>query len=152
MDATEWMRRAITLAAEADPATGDQPFGAVIVRRGAIVGEGRNMVGTTCDPSAHSEIVAIRDACRRLGTTSLAGCDLYASCEPCAMCVAALWWAGIERVFYGCSLEEAAALGYGDLGLLKEVSLPIAQRRIAGQQLLASEARQALTNAERAIG
>lgn len=144
MDATQLMRRAIELAKEADPTTGDQPFGAVIVRLGSIVGEGRNMVGTTCDPSAHSEIVAIRDACRRLETTSLTGCDLYASCEPCAMCVAALWWAGIDRVFYGCSLEEAAALGFGDLELLKEVVLPIDKRRIRGERLLAGEARDSL--------
>ena len=151
MDATRLMRRAIALAGEASPGSGDQPFGAVIARQGVIVGEGRNRVGTTCDPSAHSEIVAIRDACRRLGATNLVGCDIYASCEPCAMCVAALWWAGVDRVFFGCSLEEAAALGYGDLDLLKEVSLPIAERRIAGQRLLENEARDALAKAAQTI-
>ena len=110
---TAFLRRAIALSAESDPTTGDRPFGAVIVRDGQIVGEGRNRAGSAHDPSAHGEIVAIRNACAALGSEDLGGCTLYTSCEPCPMCEAAIGFSGIERVVFATSLADALRAGAG---------------------------------------
>lgn len=141
MEKLAFMRRAIALSAEPRPHPGDEPFAAVIVKEGAIVGEGRNSMGSQFDPTAHGEIVAIRDACRRLQTTDLAGCELYTSCEPCSLCVAAIWWSNIERVYYACTLADAHQLGFCSVdALAHEVGLPIHRRARPSERLLAEEA------------
>jgi tRNA(Arg) A34 adenosine deaminase TadA len=107
-----FLRRAIALAERAVRDGIGQPFGAVVVQDGRIVGEGCNLVPSTCDPSAHAEIVALRDACQALGRTTLEGCTMYASCEPCAMCLAALHLTRIARLVFAASAEQAAARGF----------------------------------------
>jgi tRNA(Arg) A34 adenosine deaminase TadA len=107
-----FLRRAIALAERAVRDGIGQPFGAVVVQDGRIVGEGCNLVPSTCDPSAHAEIVALRDACQALGRTTLEGCTMYASCEPCAMCRAALHLTRIARLVFAASAEQAAAHGF----------------------------------------
>ena len=140
MDAQDFMRRAIELSAEARAADGDDPFGAVIVRDGRIVGEGRNRVGSDCDPTAHSEIMALRDASRRLGTPDLSGCEIYTSGEPCPMCMAAIWWAGLSRVVYGVPKAESGELGFSFAELAEDLARPMAERRIPNETLLTDEA------------
>jgi guanine deaminase len=120
------------------------PFGAVVVRDGAIVGRGSNQVTSTHDPTAHAEIVAIRDACQTLGTFRLEGCDIYASCEPCPMCLGAIYWARLDRLFYAATRDDAAAIGFDDARLYREMTLPPAQRSLTSVQLLRDEALVAL--------
>lgn len=134
------MRRAIELSRDGARRGDGGPFGAVVVRDGVIVGEGWNRVIATNDPTAHGEVEAIRDACRRLGTFSLAGCDLFTSAEPCPMCLAAIYWARIGRVFYGNVHADAAALGFDDSIILAEMSKPPVERLIAEFRLLPDEA------------
>lgn len=105
----EFMERAIALSAQALDTPGTEPFGAVIVKDGAVVGEGFNHSVAHFDPTSHGEVEAIRDACRKLGTVDLAGCDLYSSCEPCALCVAAMRITGIARLYYAASLAQSGA-------------------------------------------
>jgi guanine deaminase len=105
----KFMRRAIELSAQALDQPGARPYGAVVVKDGAIIGEGLNQSVKNFDPTSHGEVEAIRDACRRLMTTDLSGCDLYTSCEPCAVCVSTMIMAGISRMYYGASLEQSAA-------------------------------------------
>ncbi len=140
MEKADFMRRAIDLSAASDKSDGDEPFGAVIVKDGKIVGEGRNRVGSECDPTAHGEIDAIRNAGKRLGTTDLSGCDLYTSCEPCAMCAAAIWWAGIERVYFAASSADARQAGFGTGSLSEELARPVEQRSTHGEKMLSEEA------------
>ncbi len=118
------------------------PFGAVVVRDGRIVGRGHNRVVADCDPSAHAEIVALRHACRTLGTFHLPGCALYSSCEPCPMCLGAAYWARIERIYYAASRDEAAAAGFDDALLYAELARPMTRRRLPMQRLLAEAGRQ----------
>ena len=118
------------------------PFGAVIARSGMVVSEGWNRVTSTCDPTAHAEIVAIRAACQELDSFALSGCTLYASCEPCPMCLAAMYWARIDRYFYGNTRDDAAAIGFDDSAIYTEIALPIERRSLPGVRLLAGEARQ----------
>lgn len=106
------------------------PFGAVVARDGYIVGEGWNRVTSSNDPTAHAEIVAIREACRRLGSFSLAGCDLYTSCEPCPMCLGAIYWARLDRIFYANTTEDAAAIGFDDSSIAADLERPRGDRRI----------------------
>lgn len=106
------------------------PFGCVIVQDGRIVGRGWNGVLAGNDPTAHAEVMAIRDACRHLGTYQLKGCDLYTSCEPCPMCMGAIYWARPDRVFYANTRADAAALGFDDSFIYDELGLPLEQRRI----------------------
>lgn len=112
MNDEHFLRRAIALAERAVQDGIGQPFGAVVVRGGRIVGEGCNLVTSTCDPTAHAEIVAVREACQALGTTRLEGCVIYASCEPCAMCLSAIHLAHVERLVFASSAEDAAAFGF----------------------------------------
>jgi guanine deaminase len=131
-----FLRRAIALAERAVRDGVGQPFGAVVVQDGRIVGEGCNLVPSTCDPSAHAEIVALRDACQALGRTTLDGCTMYASCEPCAMCLAALHLARIARLVFATSAEQAAACGYDARYLHDRLRQPTA---LPSTQLLADE-------------
>src|SRR6185295_4300380 len=135
-----FMREAIALAAEGMRSGQGGPFGCVIVKGGAVVGRGTNRVTSSLDPTAHAEVVAIRDACRALGTFELAGCELYTSCEPCPMCLAAAYWARIPRMFYANTRQDAAAIGFDDEMLYEELPRPIEERRLAMKPLLREEA------------
>ena len=128
-DDAGFLLRAIELA-ERSVNDGGGPFGAAVVRNGAVVGEGQNRVTTTNDPTAHAEIVAIREACGRLATFELSGCVLYASCEPCPMCLAAAFWARLDAVVFAATRADAAAAGFDDERIGRELSLPAASRSL----------------------
>jgi len=136
----EFMRRAIALSREKMRADEGGPFAAVIVRGAEVVAEGWNQVTGHNDPTAHAEIVAIREACRVLGTFSLEGCVIYTSCEPCPMCLAAIHWAHIDRVYFANTAEDAAAIGFDDARLYRELALPHHERTLPMARLLAGEA------------
>ncbi len=133
-----FMRRAIALAID-NMSLGGGPFGAVVVKEGQVVAEGANRVTVDNDPSAHAEVVAIRGACRALGAFQLDGCDLYTSCEPCPMCLGAIYWARPARVFYGGTAGDAAAAGFDDAFIYEELKRANASRRIPMKQLLHEE-------------
>ena len=116
------------------------PFGAVVVRNGKIVGRGWNQVTSANDPTAHAEVVAIRDACRRLKTFQLDDCELYTSCEPCPMCLSAMYWARLKSVYYGNTRKDAAEIEFDDDFIYAEVALPIEKRKLSMKQLLRKEA------------
>jgi tRNA(Arg) A34 adenosine deaminase TadA len=137
------MRLAIEEAAAGLRANSGGPFGCVIVRDGAVVARGNNCVTSTNDPTAHAEVSAIREACRALGRYSLDDCTLYASCEPCPMCLAAIYWARIPRMFYANTRIDAAAIGFDDDFIYLQIALPPGSRTIAMQQLLRDEAQAA---------
>ncbi len=136
----EFLRRAIALATRNVLTAAGGPFGAVVVRDGKIIGEGANSVTTTNDPTAHGEVNAIRAAAKSLGTFSLAGCDLYTSCEPCPMCLAAAYWARLDAVYYGASAADAARAGFDDAFLYAELRKDASERKLPSTQLLADEA------------
>jgi tRNA(Arg) A34 adenosine deaminase TadA len=136
-----FMRRAIEISRSKMQEGEGGPFGAVIVQGGVIIGEGWNRVVATHDPTAHAEIVAIRDACARVGAFRLADAEIYSSCEPCPMCLAAIMWARIERLYYANSRTDAAAIGFDDAVFYDEVALPPDARRLPAVRLLAGEAR-----------
>jgi tRNA(Arg) A34 adenosine deaminase TadA len=136
----EFLRRAILLAIQNVDAGGGGPFAAVIVRDGEIVGEGANSVTTTHDPTAHGEVNAIRAACKALGTFTLAGCELYTSCEPCPMCLAACYWARLDAIYYGSSAADAARAGFDDAFLYEEFRRDPNARTLPATQLLSDEA------------
>lgn len=144
-DRTGFMRRAIALSRERMQAGEGGPFGAVVVKDGVIVGEGWNQVLGTNDPTAHAEIVAIRAACARLGTFDLQSCDVYTTCEPCPMCLAAILWARIGRMYYANTRDDAAAIGFDDESFYREVALPLHGRALPAERLLAEEARAVFT-------
>jgi guanine deaminase len=135
----DFMRRAIALALENVRAGGGGPFAALVVKDGSVLAEGANRVTTTNDPTAHAEVVAIREACRKLGDFQLSGCELYTTCEPCPMCVGAIYWARPARVFYACLAADAAAAGFDDAFIYDELKLPPAARRIPMERLLRDE-------------
>lgn len=136
----EFMREAIRLSVHQMRAGKGGPFGAVVVRRGRIVGRGWNRVTSDNDPTAHAEISAIRAACRKLRTFKLDDCELYTSCEPCPMCLAAIYWARIKRVFFGNTRKDAARIAFDDDFLYREVARPLVKRSLPMKQLLRSEA------------
>jgi len=138
-----WMREALALAVEGMRRGEGGPFGCVIVRGGKIVGRGNNRVTSTNDPTAHAEIVAIREACRELATFQLEDCELYTSCEPCPMCLAAIYWARIPRLYYANTRADAAAIGFDDDFIYGQMPLPIAERSLAMKPLLRDEGRAA---------
>lgn len=145
-----FMQRALALSARALTEPGTEPFGAVVVKDGAIVGEGFNHSVAHFDPTSHGEVEAIRDACRKLGTVNLAGCELYTSCEPCAMCVAAMHIAGIGKLYYAASLAQSGEAFDGvsvaarhpiDVEVLRiEAGATLESRRLPTEQKLAAEA------------
>jgi guanine deaminase len=140
MSTREIMAYAIEISRREMREKGLSPFAAVIVKDGEIVGEGCNDTAITHDPTAHGEVVAIRDATRRLGTADLAGCEIYTTCEPCSLCVAAIWWAKLDKMYYANSLEDCAALGIDCAPLVDEVSKPVAERKLPVERILAAEA------------
>ena len=135
-----FMQQAIALAVENVNSGRGGPFGAVIVRSGEVIGAGANGVTTSNDPTAHAEVVAIRNACANLKDFSLKGCEIYTSCEPCPMCLAAIYWARLEAIYYGSTAAEAAAAGFDDAFLYDEVKLPVEQRKIPTINLLRDQA------------
>jgi tRNA(Arg) A34 adenosine deaminase TadA len=136
-----FLRRAIELSREKMLAGEGGPFGAVVVKDGRVVGEGWNRVTSGKDPTAHAEVEAIRAAARNLDSFKLEGCVLYTSCEPCPMCLAAAYWARIDRVVYGNSHEDAAAIGFDDSFLYEEICRPIERRSMPERRMLAGEAK-----------
>lgn len=136
----QFMQEAIRLAEEGVRQDRGGPFGCVVVRDGKVVGRGANQVTSTNDPTAHAEVTAIRDACRQLGTFQLDGCVLYASCEPCPMCLAAIYWARIPEVYYGNTRQDAAAIGFDDDLIYQQIPLPPERRTVRMQPLLREEA------------
>ena len=134
------MRAAIRLSLSMMRANCGGPFGAVVVRKGRIVGRGWNQVTSTNDPTAHAEVTAIRDACRKLKTFQLDDCELYTSCEPCPMCLSAIYWARFKKVFYGNTRKDAQRIDFDDDLIYNEVSTPISKRKIPMKQLLHAEA------------
>ena len=135
-----FMRAAIRLSIQMMRRNHGGPFGAVVVRNGRIVGRGWNQVTSANDPTAHAEIVAIREACQRLKTFRLDECDLYTSCEPCPMCLSAIYWARLGHVFYGNTRRDAARINFDDDFIYREVALPIRKRKRKLKQLLRKEA------------
>jgi tRNA(Arg) A34 adenosine deaminase TadA len=136
----EFLRRAIALATRNVLTATGGPFAAVIVREGKIVGEGANSVTTSNDPTAHAEVNAIRAAAKSLRTFTLTGCELYTSCEPCPMCLAAAYWARLDAVYYGASAADAARAGFDDAFLYAELRKDANERKLGSTQLLADEA------------
>jgi len=134
------MRAAIQLSLSKMRANCGGPFGAVVVRQGKIVGRGWNQVTSTNDPTAHAEVSAIRDACKKLKTFQLDDCELYTSCEPCPMCLSAIYWARFKKVYYGNTRKDAAKIDFDDDLIYREVAKPIAKRLIPMKQLLRPEA------------
>lgn len=135
-----WMRRAIEWATVGMRSGKGGPFGAVVVRGGEVVGEGCNEVLATQDPTAHAEIVAIRRASARLGRFHLDDCEIYASCEPCPMCLSAIYWARIPQVYFANTREDAAAIGFADAKLYRELAAPMEQRELQCVPMLREEA------------
>ena len=135
----EYMREAIRLSIE-NIKQGGGPFGAVIVKDGQIIATGTNRVTATCDPTAHAEVSAIRQAAKALNSFDLSGCDIYTSCEPCPMCLGAIYWAHIDRMFYGNTKTDAKNIGFDDSFIYDEIDLRIEDRRLKAQQLLPEEA------------
>lgn len=133
------MRMAIEMADE-NIKNGGGPFGAVVVKEGKVVGMGANQVTNHNDPTAHAEVLAIREASRVLNTFNLSNCVLYTSCEPCPMCLGAIYWARILHVYYGNNREDAASIGFDDEFIYRELSMPMASRSILMQPLLSEEA------------
>ena len=116
------------------------PFACVIVKEGMIIARGTNLVTSTNDPTAHAEVVAIREACKELGTFQLSGCEVYTTCEPCPMCLGAIYWARPDRIYFANSREDAAKVGFDDLFLYEEIPRKISERKIPTQQLMREEA------------
>lgn len=136
----EFMKQAIELATGNVTSGRGGPFGAVIVRDEAVIATGVNLVTATNDPTAHAEVVAIRDACAAIKDFSLAGCAIYTSCEPCPMCLAAISWSRMEKIYYCATAADAAAAGFDDAFLYDELRKHIGKRKIPEQRLLADRA------------
>jgi len=135
-----FMARAIQLSLESVRSGSGGPFGAVIVLKDDIIAEGVNQVTARNDPTAHAEVLAIRQACSKLGTFELAGCELYTSCEPCPMCLGAIYWARLARVYYANAAADAAAIGFDDSLIYAELKAPHAERSIPAVQIMREEA------------
>lgn len=139
MTKEELMRKAIALSIE-NVVNGGGPFGAVIARDGKIVATGVNRVTANCDPTAHAEVSAIRAAAAKLGTFDLSGCEIYTSCEPCPMCLGAIYWAHLDRMYYGNNKHDAAAIGFDDAFIYEELELKPSDRKLPAEILLHEEA------------
>ena len=135
-----FMARAIELSIENVRSGNGGPFATVIVKEGKMIAQGTNRVASSNDPTAHAEIVAIREACRVLGHFQLTGCEIYATCEPCPMCMAALYWARLAQVYFASTSEDAARYGFDDAYIREQLQLPLAQKRIPMTQIMREEA------------
>ena len=134
------MQKAIELAMSNVENNNGGPFGAVVVKDGEIIGTGTNLVTTNNDPTAHAEVVAIREACNELDTYDLEGCEIYASCEPCPMCLGSIYWANISKLYYAATKDDATRNEFSDAHIYKELSLPKDQRELSSVQLMRNEA------------
>lgn len=134
-----FMARAIQLSIQS-VSSGGGPFGAVIVRDGSIIAEGANQVTATNDPTAHAEVAAIRAACAKLGKFNLQGCEIYVSCEPCPMCLGAIYWAHLSRIYFAGTAADAKRIGFDDSMIYREIARPLAQRTIPMIQMMREEA------------
>lgn len=139
MTKQELIQRAIDLAVE-NVRNGGGPFGAVIARGGEIVAEGVNRVTSQHDPTAHAEVQAIRKACSKLNTFDLTGLDIYASCEPCPMCLGAIYWAHLDHLYFAGTKDDAARIGFDDAFIYKELPLPIHERKLPTEAMMNAEA------------
>lgn len=136
----EFMLRAIQLSIDNVNSGKGGPFAAVVVRAHSIISEGQNLVTTSHDPTAHAEIVAVRQACRLIGQFELKGCELYSTCEPCPMCWAAIYWARLDRIYFANTTSDAAAIGFDDAFIDRELRLPYQQRKIRSEQIVRDKA------------
>ncbi len=136
----KFMREAIRLSIENVESGKGGPFGAVIVKDGAIIASGVNRVTDSNDPTAHAEVVAIREACEKLGSFQLDGCEIYTSCEPCPMCLGAIYWARPDKLYYANTKKDAAEIEFDDDFIYEELDLPIGNRKLSTVQLLRDEA------------
>ena len=134
------MRRAIELSVENVRSGKGGPFAALVVKDGEILATGTNLVTAACDPTAHAEVVAIREACRKLGDFQLAGCEIYTTCEPCPMCLGAIYWARPARVYFANTASDAAAIGFDDSFIYQQLGVALAERAIPMVQLMRDEA------------
>jgi guanine deaminase len=134
------MQEAINMALEGMRSGKGGPFGAVVVKNGEIVGRGCNMVTSTNDPTAHAEVTAIRDACKNLGSFQLDDCEIYTSCEPCPMCLGAIYWARPKNIYFACTKKDAAEIGFDDAFIYEEIERPHDKRSISTEQFLRDEA------------
>lgn len=130
------MHRAVELACENVSSGRGGPFAAIVVKDGHVIAEGTNLVTSTNDPTAHAEVVAIRRACEALGTFQLTGCELYTSCEPCPMCLGAIYWARPAAIYYSGTHKDAAAAGFDDSFIYQQTRMPVAERAIPMRRLL----------------
>lgn len=142
------MREAIRLSIENVESGRGGPFGAVVVKDGKIIARGTNEVTSTNDPTAHAEVVAIRNACKVLGTFQLDGCEIYTSCEPCPMCLGAIYWARPEKIYFANTKEDAAAIDFDDHFIYREIELPKEHRSLPTEQILRDEALEAFAKWE----
>ena len=140
IDHKKFMKEAITLASQNANENQGGPFGAIVVKDGEIVGRGVNKVTSSNDPTAHAEVVAIRDAAKNLGTFNLEGCEIYSSCEPCPMCLGAIYWARINMLHYAGTKDDAAKADFDDSVIYKEFCLPKEKRFIPSSQLMRDDA------------
>lgn len=139
MDKNSLMREAINMATT-NVGNGGGPFGAIVVKNGKVIGRGVNRVTADNDPTAHAEVNAIREAARHEGSFDLSGAEIYTSCEPCPMCLGAIYWAHISKIFYGNTKADAARINFDDSFIYKQLSLPEGERAIPQEQLLPAEA------------
>jgi tRNA(Arg) A34 adenosine deaminase TadA len=144
-----FMSRAISLAQNGMDSNAGGPFGAIVVRYGEIIGEGSNRVTSTNDPTAHAEITAIREACRKLSSFQLENCTIYTSCEPCPMCLGAIYWARPERVVFACTREDAAKIGFDDQFIYEEIEKTIDEREMQIVNFMREDALKVFENWER---
>ena len=147
-----FMAQAIALSIENVESGKGGPFAALVVKDGKIIARGTNLVTSSNDPTAHAEVVAIRRACRRLHSFQLTGCEVYASCEPCPMCMAALYWARPDKLFYAGSRADAARVGFDDSFIDRQLRLPARRRSLPTVQIMRDEAREAFRRWRRQRG
>jgi tRNA(Arg) A34 adenosine deaminase TadA len=147
----EFMREAIRLSIENVESGKGGPFGAVIVKDGIIIARGANEVTSSNDPTAHAEVVAIRNACKELGSFQLDDCEIYCSCEPCPMCLGAIYWARPKAIYYANTKVDAAAIDFDDQFIYEEIERPIAQRKLFTQQMMREEAMVAFEKWKRSV-
>jgi tRNA(Arg) A34 adenosine deaminase TadA len=140
---TEFMQEAIRLSIENVTSGNGGPFGAVIVKDGKIIARGANGVTSTNDPTAHAEVVAIRNACKELGTFQLDGCEIYTSCEPCPMCLGAIYWARPDKMYFANTKKDAADINFDDQFIYEELELPYTNRKLTTEQFMREEALEA---------
>ena len=142
-DAVKFMKKAIRISVANVENQKGGPFGAVIVKDGKIIARGSNQVTTSNDPTAHAEVVAIRKACKALKTFQLSGCEIYTSCEPCPMCLGAIYWARPDKLYYANSKEDAAAIQFDDQFIYEEIARPVGERKLFTKQILREKAQEA---------